>query len=137
LESLVAGAILATAATLALQAISATTAARRRMEVRQAALREAENALERLSAEPWDAGPPQALAAWQLSPAAQARLRGGQIEIIATPADGAAAGWRVSVEVRWAERTDQAAASVRLTSWVYPANASDAPSSEPSAEGAP
>ena len=115
LEVLAAGALLAVAMTLAVQALGWLAADRRALDRRREAAQEAANIMERLASTPWDDLTPEALDVAKLSPEARKALPGGILKVAVTT-QGALK--RLAVEVRWRGQGGPAEAPVRLTSWV-------------------
>ena len=129
-ETLVAGIILATAFTVAARMLIAASAQRKALDIRQIALIEAGNVMERLATEPWPKLDAKELAAWKLSPQAAHALPGAKLKIQIEPATGKPgskgpgtkepAAKRVTVIVSYSGGGDeQPAREVRLVAWRY------------------
>ena len=109
---------LAIAMATTLQVVGWAATERRTVQRRERAVREATQALERLTARPWGALTAEAVAAERLAPSAEAALPGGRLDARMTEADAGAAR-RIRVEVRWTGRGGIPEAPARLTAWVY------------------
>lgn len=115
LEVSAAGAMLAVAMTLAVQALGAMAADRRALDRRREATQEAANVMERLAARPWDELTPEALGDAKPSPEARKALPGVTLKVAVAPQGDLK---RLAVEVRWHGQGGPAEVPVRLTSWV-------------------
>lgn len=119
LETMVAGILVVAMMTVCLQMLRATAAQHRATEDRQMAIQEAANLMERLSTRPWDELTPQNVQQMQLSPQARRTLIDAELEIqLNRPPDDPAAK-RITVSVRWSNRSGKAARTVRLVAWRY------------------
>lgn len=119
LEVIVAGVLLATTMTISLQMLHATAARHRATEMRQTAISEAANVMQRLGAVPFDKLDAQDAGQMKLSEVAGRRLPGGRLEIeLAEVADQPDAK-RIVVRIHWQDRTGRAAGPVQLVAWRY------------------
>lgn len=92
---------------------------RRDADHRQAGLLEVQNALERLTALPYESITAEAAADVRLSDSTRSLLREPRLTISVTETDDEPAGKRVSAELRWQDRAGNDAAPVRLTTWIF------------------
>ena len=121
LEVIVAGVLLVAMMAICLQMLHATAGQHRATEMRHTAIREAANVMERLGAVPWDDLTVRGIAQMQLPKDAGRHLPGGKLEIeIAEAADHPEAK-RITVRIRWQDRTGQLVRPVQLVAWRYPA----------------
>ena len=118
-ETAVAGVILATAIAVSVEMLVASSAQHKAMDHGRTALLEAGNVAERLSVEPWSKLSADELAAWRLSPEADAALPGGKLQIRIEPTSDGPAGKRIAVAVFYTPKKNQPARSVRLVVWRY------------------
>ena len=123
-ETLVAGIILATAFTVATQMLIAASTQRKALDVRQIALIEAGNVMERLAAEPWSKLDATELGKWKLGPQAARALPDAKLKIQFKPTSGKPdnkepAAKRLTVIVFYGGTDDQPAREVRLVAWRY------------------
>lgn len=125
-ETLVAGVILATAATVAMQMLVAAAGQRRSLDARQAALIEAGNVMERLAAKSWEELDAAELSKLTLGERAVQALPSGKLEIqiepiAAQPDDKLPAAKRLTVAVSYGGEGEgtQKAREVRLVAWRY------------------
>ena len=129
IETLVAGIILATAFTVATQVLIAASTQRKALDVRQIALIEAGNVMERLVVEPWSKLDAKEQGKWKLSPQAALALPDAKLKIKIEPviskpdAKGTnakePAAKRVTVIVSYRGADEQPAREVRLVAWRY------------------
>lgn len=133
-ETLVAGLILATAFTVATRMLIAASAQRKALDIRQIAIIEAGNVMERLTAEPWSKLDATELGQWKLSPQAARALPDAKLEIQVEPitnkpgseetdtkktGSSEPAAKRVTVIVSYSGNAGQPAREVRLVAWRY------------------
>ena len=128
-ETLVAGVILATAFTVATQMLITASAQRKALDVRQIALIEAGNVMERLAVEHWAKLDAVELGKWKLSPQATRTMPDAKLEIQIEPTTGKTkseetdskepAAKRLTVIVSYGGADDQPAREVRLVAWRY------------------
>lgn len=122
IELAVAGVLLGTLLVVCLQLLTATAAMRNSVEQRQLAVIEVGNVMERVAARRWAELTPQAAAAERLSPSARDRLPGAELKVElseppATPKEPPAK--RITVSLRWQDRTGQYLPPVTVTTWRY------------------
>ena len=107
------------------QLLAVVAAQQREGERRLAALHEAANQMERLTAIPWGELTAEAAADLRLSEEATAALPGGSLEARVTDVDAgdeedaSLAGRRVDVEVSWRNPAGRDVDPVRLVAWRY------------------
>jgi Tfp pilus assembly protein PilV len=133
-ETLIAGIILATAFTVATQMLIAASAQRKALDLRQFALLETENLMERLAVEPWSRLDEKTLSSLKLSSQATEALPKAklaiQIEPISDKSDKEEKGGkavdskepaakRVTVVVTYGDAKGQNVQEVRLVAWRY------------------
>ncbi len=128
-ETLVAGIILATAFTVAMQMLIAASTQRKALDVRQIALIEAGNVMERLVTEPWSKLDATELGKWKLGPQAALALPDAKLEIQIEPTTGKPgseetgakepAAKRLTVIVSYGGADERPAREVRLVAWRY------------------
>jgi len=92
---------------------------RQAAERRLVAHEEVANVMERLTQQPWDELTPQKVKDVAVSSAAAALLDDAELAVTVTAVDESPAAKRVAVELNWIDSSRNAAAPVRLTSWVY------------------
>lgn len=124
-EVLVAAVVLGAAMTVFVQMLSAMAARDREAARRTTALAEAGNALERLTAMPWNELTPELAAQASLSPAAAEHLPGGELQASIESLESQPPARRIAVEVRWKDRRGRPATPVKLMAWVHRAMAGD------------
>jgi len=93
---------------------------RRAAEQRERAVQEAANAMERLTARPFDEVNPDRAAALAISPASLPSLPGAELSVTvdeSRPGPGRSAK-RIAVRLRWRNRAGDWDAPVRLTTWI-------------------
>lgn len=81
---------------------------------------EAENTLERLTTLPIAELTREKVDGMGLSQRAEKALPGGRLDVTLAEQSGPPSSMRLTVTVRWNDRTGRPAAPVRLTGWVYP-----------------
>ncbi len=119
LEILCAGAMLGALLVVCLQLFSAAAGQRRAAQQRQAAIREAANVMERLDGLSFDRLTPEGVGRVQLCDEARQALPGAELEIqLSTPA-GEPEARRITVLLRWQDRTGRPLRPVRLVAWRY------------------
>jgi len=119
LELLVACVLMTAVLAVCLQIVSAAASQRQAAAHRLAAVEEASNLMERLSARPWSELTPEAAKSMRLSPEAQAALPQGALSVEITQSPNDAGAKRISVEIRWQEPGGEPARPVRLVAWRY------------------
>jgi len=126
-ETFVAGLILATAFAVATQLVIAASRQRKALDLRQLALIEAGNVMERVAAEPWSKLDAEELGSWELGAQAAGALPNARLDIQIDPAagqpDGGEAnakqptGKRITVIVSYGGDGQRPARKVRLVAW--------------------
>ncbi len=119
LEVAVASVLLLAVMGLCLQLLQLTAGRHRATEMRQLAIREADNVMQRVTAVAWDELTPQAARQTHLSQEAGRRLTDGtlQVEIDASPDNPNAK--RIVVRIEWQDRTGRPVRPVKLVAWRY------------------
>ena len=92
---------------------------RRAAEVRQLALLEAGNLMERFARGAWDEITPGAAEALEISPELRRRVPQAQLAATVEPDAGTPSAKRVQIEIRWPDAAGRPASPVRLVAWVY------------------
>jgi hypothetical protein len=119
IEMAVTGALIAVAMTVTVQVVGYVALERRAVERRERAILEANNLLERLVSRPWDELTPGSAKEARVSSTTSSFLRSPKLDVEVTPSDDAPARKKVSVEIRWLDRSGRPESPVRLVSWVY------------------
>jgi len=122
LETVVAAAMLTGVMTVCLQMLSVVAAQHRVIETQETAIREAANLMERLSVVPWDELTTENLQDTTLSEPASRRLTGAEliIDVTDSPITESSApidAKRITLSIRWKDRTGQFVRPVQLTAW--------------------
>lgn len=120
LEIAAAAVLLAVLLTVCLRFMRATTAQRRGLQARRAAVQEVANVMERLAARSWEELTPGAAGQARLSAEAQRALPNGRLEIEVAQTDQDPDAKRITVVLRWPAGPEQPDRSVRLVAWRYP-----------------
>ena len=128
LELISAMILFSAAATFTARTLSGIAAMHRATERQQFALQEATNALERLTAMPWQQLTRETAATTLLSTEAKRRLPGAELRVSVNAADDPVPSRRIQVEIRWKNANGPSQAPVRLTAW---RDAVDAPEDSP------
>jgi Tfp pilus assembly protein PilE len=119
LEVTVAALLLGTLMMVCLHLLSATSAQRRALDQRQAAIIELSNEMERLTALPWTELTRLKPADERISPWAQAILPEAKLTVeLAAPA-GDPAARRITASLRWQDHNGRFLPPVTLTAWKY------------------
>ncbi len=118
-ETIAAVAVLATVCTISLQYMSATAVQRREIERRHAALQEAENILERLTALPWDKLSSTSAEKIELSPDLRNALPGAQLNVEVVPGESDVSEKKISLTLSWNDHGGNSVSPVRLTTWRF------------------
>jgi Tfp pilus assembly protein PilV len=101
IELCVAAALLAAALSAAVTVLGMVARQRRGAELRAQAIEQADNVLERLTAEPWDAITPQRVDAWGLSAKVAAALPDGELSVeMSSPLTNVTTK-RIDISVAW------------------------------------
>jgi len=111
---LLAAAMVATAQVIGWVALEGRAVARRERAVREAA-----NLMERLASRGWDDLSPDSLSNLRLSGPTAAALPGSALDVRVATIEDAPARKRVTVEIRWNDRSGRPEATVRLVAWSY------------------
>ncbi len=119
IEMAACGVMLAAAMVVTVQVVSWVAVERRAVGRRERAVREAANLLERAAARPWDELTPASLAGLRLSDSTAAALPGAGLEARVATSDDAPARKKITIEVRWRDRSGRPEAPVRLVTWAY------------------
>jgi type II secretory pathway pseudopilin PulG len=119
IELTVATVILVAVMGVSLKWFVATARQRRAADCRQAALREAANAMERLAARPWEELTPEGVSKLATSLPPDPSLPGGQVLAEVKGPGGEPEGKFLTVTVRWRPRAEAPPEQVRLVAWKY------------------
>ncbi len=121
IELVIAAGLLAVILSLTVKVLGQVGQQRRAAERRQRALVEVSNAMERITARPYDEITPQNASAVRLSPDAAVALPGAEMNITVhdEPVSGVSSR-RVAVRLRWRDSAGQWEAPVRLVTWIEP-----------------
>ncbi len=118
-EALVSCLMLAALTTLCLQLVGVSAAQRRTASLREIALQEAANAMERAAAVRWDELTPEAMKSTSLSPEAGNALPGGILAVDVQHLAEIPEAKRITVDVRWEPSRGKPVEHVRLVAWKY------------------
>jgi hypothetical protein len=120
-EAAMSGVILAIAMALTVKVLGWVALERRAVERRQWAAQEVCNVMERITARPYDAVTPGAAGAIALSEHARRMLPGAELEVEVAEDDpaGGKGSKKVSVRLRWKDRSGGWDAPARLVSWLH------------------
>jgi hypothetical protein len=116
LEAAIGAVMVAMAMVLVLQVLGWLGSARRAAERRERAAREVANAMERLTARPWDDLSAAGLRDVALSDQAKQALPGAELRAVVMDEGGGLK--RITITLRWRGRSGLFEAPVRLTAWV-------------------
>jgi Tfp pilus assembly protein PilV len=119
LETIVAAILLAAMMTACLQLLGVTAQQRRAVQERQAAIREAGNVMEQVTAISLADLNQQHFDELQSFWKANSQLPGGELKIESADSPGPPTGKRINVTIRWQDRAGQWTAPVRLVSWKF------------------
>jgi hypothetical protein len=119
IEMAMTGVLIAAAMAATLQVVGWVARERRGVERRERAVLEASNILERVAARPWDDLSTEALAPIKLPEAARAFLPVSSIDLKVATIEDAPGRKKLTVEVRWSDRSGRPEAPVRLVAWAY------------------
>lgn len=111
--------LLVVAMTVTAQLLGWVAAERRAVERRQCAIQEAANLMERLTSRPWSELTSETLARVPLSDEARQTLPGAELSVAAETSTAPVAARRLSLRLRWRNRSGGWEAPVRLTAWAY------------------
>jgi hypothetical protein len=110
--------LLTASMTLTLHLIGWVAAERRASDRRQWASQDVANLMEHLTARPWDELTPGAVQDVGLGESSKRRLPGSELSVRVDEPDGPDSR-RISLRLRWRNRSGTWEAPVRLTAWVY------------------
>lgn len=119
IELTIASLLLGTAMGLIAPALIWIARERRAADRRQEALQEVQNVLERLTARPWETVTADLAGETQLDERLRDQLPEAKLSVEVAEVPDDAEAKRVSVELRWENGPERAAAPVRLTAWMY------------------
>lgn len=120
-ELVIAAGMLAVILSLTVKILGQAGQQRRAAERRQRALVEASNAMERITARPYDEVTAQGAAAVKLSPDTAAALPGAELNVdVRDESISGVSSRRVAVRLRWKDSAGQWEAPVRLATWIEP-----------------
>ncbi len=118
-EMALTGVLIGVAMAVTLQVVGWVALDRRATERRERAIVEASNLMERIVARPWDDLKTENLANLKPNESAAKFLHGPTLNLTVEPFDDAPARKKITVEVRWLDRSGRAEAPVRLIAWSY------------------
>jgi Tfp pilus assembly protein PilE len=118
-EMIVAAVLLMALTMLCVKYFSVTATQRKALDQRQTALLEAANIMERLSVRPWDELTSEKLAEISLSPDLKSALPEGELKIDLVDENTKPTAKRITVTIRWQDRSGQWTQPVRLVAWRY------------------
>lgn len=120
-EAAMSGVMLAIAMALTVKVLGWVALERRASDRRQWASQEVCNVMERITGRPYDAVTTGQAGSIALSPQARQMLPGAElkVEVAEDDAAGGEGSKKVSIELRWKDRSGGWDAPSRLTSWVY------------------
>jgi hypothetical protein len=119
IEMAISGLLIAAAMAVTVQVVGRVATDRRSVARRERAVVEASNLMERIAARPFDQITAESLAALGLPEAARASLPGSTLDVKVADSPDAPARKRITVEIRWRDRSGQAESPVRLVAWSY------------------
>jgi hypothetical protein len=119
IEMAISGLLIAAAMAVTVQVVGWVATDRRSVARRERAVVEASNLMERIAARSFDEMTPESLAAFGLPEAARDSLPGSVLEVKVADGADAPARKRITVEIRWRDRSGQAESPVRLVAWSY------------------
>ncbi len=120
-ELVIAAGLLAVILSLTVKVLGQVGQQRRAAERRQRALVEASNAMERITARPYDEITSQNAGAVKLSPDATATLPGAELNVdVRDESVSGVSSRRVAVRLRWRGSAGEWEAPVRLVTWIEP-----------------
>jgi hypothetical protein len=119
LEMAVAGVLLLAVMMLCVRYFAVTATQRRALDRRQAALGEAANVMERVTARPWSDLTAEGLSKISLSPETKLALPDGELKIDLADEEAKPEAKRITVTIRWQDDQGQWTQPARLTAWRY------------------
>jgi hypothetical protein len=119
LEMAVAGVLLLALTMLCVRYFAVTATQRRVLDQRHAALAEAANIMERISARPWSDLTAEGLAKISFLPEIKLALPDGELKIELADEDAKPEAKRITVTIGWQDDAGQRVQPVRLVAWRY------------------
>ena len=119
LELIVATTLLAAIAAVSMQMLRVAAVQRRANSGRQAALREADNLMERLAGRPWDELTEEGVQDIQISEPVRRVLPDVDLEIEVTSEAEQPDAKRIALSLRWRDKSGEMRSPVRLVAWRY------------------
>ena len=119
IEMAVTGLLIAIAMAATLQVVGWVALDRRAVERRERAVLEASNIMERIAARPWEELSTEALQSIKLSESSAAFLPGSTLELKVIAQEDVPVRKKITVEIRWRDRSGRDEAPVRLVAWTY------------------
>jgi len=120
LEVIVASALLAVLMTICLQLVHLAAAQHRATEIRQLAIREADNVMQRLAAAGFDDLTPRTARQIRLSEEASRGLPDGTLRVEIDDRLGSPPAKRIVVRIEWQDCAGRSVRPVELVAWKYP-----------------
>lgn len=111
--------LLVIAMTVTLQVLGWVAAERRALDRRQCAIRESANIMEQLAVRPWKELEAEPLKQVKLSETARQTLPGAELSLAAADQPEWGGTKRLSLRLRWRNRSGGWEAPVRLSAWAY------------------
>jgi type II secretory pathway pseudopilin PulG len=119
LEVTITALLLIIAMTVTLQVLGWVATERRAADRRQCALHEAANLMERVAGRRWDELTPETLRRITLSDEAKQALPGAELSMAAEESKEPAPARRISLRLRWRNRSGGWESPILLTAWAY------------------
>jgi hypothetical protein len=119
IEMAMTGVLIAAAMAATLQVVGWIAIDRRAVERRERAVLEASNLMERITARPWDELKTEAIASIKVSESSAGFLSGPKLDLKVEPFDDVPARKKVTIEIRWRDRSGRPETPVRLVAWTY------------------
>ncbi len=119
IEMAVTGVLIAAAMAATLHVVGWVALERRAVERRQRAVLEASNLMERITARPWESLSTEALGSIRMAEASAALLPGSTLGIQVESIENTPLRKRITVEIRWLDRSGRPEAPVRFVAWAY------------------
>jgi hypothetical protein len=118
-EMAMTGVLIAAGMAATLQVVSWVALSRRAVERRERAVVEASNLMERICARPWEEITTESLGTLRLSEAASAFLVASSLNVKVEPIEANPARKKITLEIRWRDRSGRTEAPVRLIAWAF------------------